>query len=217
MPMFFVDKDIDYTLANNNLSFGTVSDVNAFYAKFDGIGLTGTPVAGLLSGDVFGATWNDADDNQHVIYLFINPTTKADAPFSGSAVLSLDTGAVVETAIILEKVFEFPDEDTFIRQDMGTPERGAVIHEDIYYGLSKIRGYFKRNIAYTAELQTALKLRAFEIFREKYEHFYFLQELFNFQELPRFYPALLEPDVDSRYSIQLKTEGYDIDFSISER
>ena len=221
MPMFFIDKDIDYILTGDTISFGAVSNVNAFYAKFDGMGLSSTPLSGLFSGDIFGATWNDADDNQHVLYLFIDPITKDDAPFSGDAVLDLSeggaTGSQLETAILLETVFEFPDEDTFIRQDMGNPERGAVIHEDLYYGLSKIRGYFKRNISYTAELQTATKLRAFEIFREKYENFYFLEDFFNFQDLPRFYPALLESDLDSRYSIRLKTEGYNIDFSILER
>ncbi len=221
MPMFFIDKEINYSLTGDTIAFGNVSDVNAFYAKFDGVALSSTPVSGLFSGDIFGSTWNDADGNQHVFYLFIDPLTKADDPFRGSAVLDLSeggaTGSQLETAILLEKVFEFPDEDTFIRQDMGNPERGAVIHEDLYYGFSKVKGYFKRNVAYTAELQTAIKLRAFEIFREKYEHFYFLEELFNFQELPRFYPALLEPDVDSRYSIQLKTEGYNIDFSVLER
>ena len=221
MPMFFVDKNIDYTIASDVLSFGTVSDIDAFYVKFNGAGLTGTPVSGLLSGDIFGANWNDADDNQHGIYLFINPTTKADSPFSGDAVLNLidggTSGSQLETAVLLDRVFEFPDEDTFISQDMGNPEKGAVIHEDLYYGLSKIKGYFKKSISFTAELQTAQKKRAFEIFREKYTHFYFLEDLFNLQELPRFYPALLEPELDSRYSLPLKTEGYNIDFSILER
>ena len=126
------------------------------------------------------------------------------------------TDIEIEKLYVLKKLFEF-DDDEFMKIDMGHPERGAVIHEDLYYDLSKVKGYFKRRVGYTAEAQGLQKLREFEIFRmtDDAVEFVFLEDFTHFPD--RMYDAILDPEFDMKFNILVKSEGLDLDFVIRER
>jgi len=144
-------------------------------------------------------------------YVFIDSLTR----FDQTSDITLNILGELHKVYLIKKLFEFPDDDTFIRMDMGRTEVGAIIQEDLYYGLSKVSGKNKRRLGYTAERQEFEKARLFELFADSNKHFMFLED-FDFYP-DRLYPAMLGAEVNTRYSIQNKLEGVDIDFEIIER
>ena len=207
MPIFFSEpKNLD------NVLTGTFENVDYFYARgknIKSISIAGFGVSPLLSNTSIFKD-NTADGYDYLLYG--HDSKVASAEFTAT----FNTDAEIDRALFLEKLFEF-DDDEFQRIDMGQPERGAIIQEDLYYDLSKIKGYFKRYVGYTAEAQSLDKLREFEVFRMSDEavHFMFLEDFEHFPN--RLYHALLEPELDVRYNILVKSAGVDPDFVIRER
>lgn len=227
MPIFYSDQlntNEDNTLTSGSITLGTPEELSGadylyIRGKFDGYipRLTGTTITetGVIDG---------FDGYKYVLRAISLSGTNMSIGFTGSDI-------EVDKLYVMKKLFEFDDDDTFIRQDMGRIERGAIVHEDLYYNNSKVRGYPKRSIAYTAEYQEFRKAREFEVFRDDNEHFLFSEfdltsrteledgtEPLTFHLMPeRLYKAMLEREVTTRYSTPNRGDGLDIDFEIRER
>ena len=214
MPMFFTEPkntNADNTLTGGVLDLGTFAELEGsdyLYMRMKGVtGYTATLAGHAVESSPFGAGY---DGYQYVMI--------AITLIGGSMTISFTgTNIELDKVYVMEKLFEFPDEDTFIKIDMGRSERGAVTHEDLYSQLSKVTGYFKRDTGFTAERQTKQKLREFELFYENpdHSHLLFMESFIDFPD--RVYHAIMGPDFSHRYSVSLKDQGFDIDFRVTER
>ena len=220
MPVFYSEpKNINIKnpiISSNTINLGNPSDdVDTIYIAAKNISKAQNALS--LSGGIgFGITVPNAHVDG-IQYIFLDSLTR----LSGDIILNIiGTGSSLEVLklYLLKELFMFDDDETFVRIDMGKQEIGAIIHEDLYFGESKVQGNFKRRVAYTAKEQTQEKYRLFELFRENNPHFYFLEDYLGFNDLPeRLYPAMLGRDLDTRYSLTVKSEGFDVDFDIRER
>ena len=214
MPIFYSEPkntNENNEIVDNRLNLGDVENIDTLYIVSKNV----AAYAFHITGGGAGLTVPDDDVVDGKQYLLL-PNISVG---TGTAYLNIiGSGAEIEKVYLLEKLFEFPDEDTFIKLDMSKPERGAIIQEDIYYNYSKIKGYFKRNVAYTTENITVRKAREFERFRETYQHFYYLEDFDLLEAMPdRLYPALLDGDLESKYHLILKDEGLEISYTVHQR
>jgi len=220
MPIFLskpLNTNTNNTLVSNSLNLGNpTEDIDVIYIKGKNISTENMQNNISLSGGVGLGIASPEPHYDGFQYVY------SEAPLSrltGDIILNIisESGetAEIDKVYLLKKLFEFPDDDTFIRMDMGRTEVGAIIQEDLYYGLSKVSGKNKRRLGYTAERQEFEKARLFELFADSNKHFMFLED-FDFYP-DRLYPAMLGAEVNTRYSIQNKLEGVDIDFEIIER
>ena len=212
MPTFYkkLNTNPDNTLVSNAITLGTseeLTDADTLY--FTSKGATSyTPrlIGQTISEDSFIEGYGGY---KHVLRSISVSGMDMRVEFAGSNI-------EIPKIYALKRLFEF-DDDEFKKIDMGHPEVGAVIQEDLYYGLSKIKGYFKRRVGYTAEAQSLQKLREFELFRisDDAVEFVFLEDFTHFPD--RMYDAILDPEFDSTFNILVKTAGLDADFVIRER
>lgn len=216
MPVFYSEPkntNEDNTLTSNAIALGMPENVDTFYII--GTGIAAVQWSGFTGEINTAKKVLGYDDKDYLLYSFKD---KSSDPKTLTFTAKPSESINIETLFLFETLFRFPDEDTFIRLDMSNTERGAVIHEDLYYDLSKVQGYFKNEVEYTAEDQTYEQKRKFDIFRMNNPHFYFLEDFDSFDEMPeKLYAAILGVEVNYRYSILLKTEGFNIDFSVSQR
>lgn len=217
MPIFLSEPqntNTDNTLTSNAINLGTgLEDIEYLYVRCKGVEDDDIETAIQITGfdiSIIGlAVVDGADGYQYIIYDHERAVSgDFEATFFGSSI-------EIDKIYLFKKLFDFPDDDTFVRLDMGSTERGAIIHEDLYYDYSKVKGRIKRSVAYTAEFQTLAKYRQFELFRDANPHFYFLEDYAFFPE--RLYPAILGRNVETVYTIQNKLEGININFDITER
>ena len=225
MPMFFSEHQNTNTnnmLVSNMLNLGDPSeDVDSIYIVGKNIA-TANLTGGIISTLDIPSVHYDGN-----IYLYKESLTR----LTGDVILNI-TGTNVEITkvYLMKKLFEFLDDDTFIRLDMGRRERNAIIHEDLYGDYSKVKGSKKRRVAYTAERQDFRKYQEFELFDENNTHFIFsewdsttMTELdsgatLNRDIMPeRMYNAILSEEISARYSTENRADGVDVDFVITER
>ena len=233
MPVFLSEpknNNLNNSLTSNSINLGSgLTNIDRLYVRAKGletddietaIQITGFNISILGSqikerldfDDDFtdsGPTIIEYDGYQYVYYEHSHKVSgDFEALFFGSSI-------EIDKIYLFESLFEFPDDDTFIRMDMGRPERGAIIHEDLYRDYSKVKGRPKRSVSYTAEYQGHSKYRQFESFRDDNPHFFFLEDFKFFPE--RLYPAMLGRNLNVVYTIPNKLEGLNIDFDITER
>ena len=210
MPIFLSEKlntNTDNNIVNNAINLGDPSeDVDSIY--FVGKNITGATLSGGMGlGLNFPEPYHDGYQ-----YWFQDSISR----LTGGIILNITgAGAEITKVYLMKKLFEFPDDDTFIRMDMSGRERNAIIQEDLYGDISKIEGKIKRRVSYTAERQDKEQERLFELFRENNTHFMFLEDFIFYPH--RIYNAILGRNVETQYSILNKHEGVNINFDVSER
>lgn len=216
MPKFFSEPkntNADNSLVSNSITLGTPAELaGADYLYMRLKNATGY-IPRLVGQSIADTNFTDGnDDYQYVLRNISISGTNMTVEFQG-------TNVEVDRIYLLEELFDFDDEE-FSRIDMRDPERGAIIQEDIYFGLSKVAGYVKRRVGYTADFQTRQKAAEFREFRVNQDnaHFYFLEDFLEFPDM--LYPALMHEDYAQAYSVLLKGRGgggMDLNFVIEER
>ena len=217
MPIFCSqakNTNEDNMLTANSINLGSPDNVDLFYVVGTGINSiewTGfgdsennnrnnIKTAGLVTG---------VDDKRYALYTFKSKT-------SGTKTLTFTgTDTTIEKLYLMETLFDFPDDDTFIELEMPTIERGAIVHESLYHDYSKVKGAFKEQAQYTAERQTLEKYRQFKLFVKQNTDFIFVE---NFSEFPEnVYDAIMSRQVDARYAGTWKGLGINIRFTVTEK
>ena len=214
MPIFLSDPkntNANNNLVSNSISLGSPTNVDAFYvvgSGFAAIAWTGFASANHSNLNNISTTYlgEGYDGKRYAFYRFKDKTggakTLTFTPLAGQTVS-------IETLYLMEILFEFPDDDTFVKIDMDSRERGAIIHEDLYGEYTKVQGKFKRRVEYTAEYQTRKTYREFDLFRRANPNFYFLEDMYYYPE--RLYKAMLGRDVKTNYTTPYKGRNYDLD------